>query len=129
MRTYYDVDGNKPSDRILQDDIPDLPEKSSDMSIPIEVKPECSYAPILRECADIADERGKKYGDVKENFELTSQICDVVFDIQLTPLQVTQVLRAVKLAREKHCHQPDNSLDDINYNAIGLDLRKRSADA
>lgn len=85
------------------------------------------YADFLKECAEIAEQRGEKYGDVLPNFQHAAEICDLVFDIQLTPLQVTQVLRAVKMSREKFAHQPDNILDDINYAAIGLDIRNRNS--
>lgn len=85
------------------------------------------YADFLKECAEIAEQRGEKYGDVVENFEHTACICYLVFGIEITPIQITQVLRAVKMSREKFAHQPDNILDDINYAAIGLDIRNRNS--
>ena len=77
-----------------------------------------SYSPILRQCADIADERESQYGDVAKNFAEIVAICEAIFGLTLTQRQVAQVMIAVKLSRERHKHKPDNLIDAINYLAI-----------
>jgi len=80
-----------------------------------------SYGPILREAADIADERGEKYGEVLENFQDTCYIYKANFgDDGIDPVILSQVLIALKISREKNCHQDDNCIDKINYEAIRL---------
>ena len=77
-----------------------------------------SYSKFLRECAEIADDRAEKYGDIRENFERTSVLCKAMFGLDLTAVQVVQVLIAVKWAREKFRPSKDNRLDAANYTTI-----------
>jgi hypothetical protein len=79
-----------------------------------------SYSPILRQCADIADEREAQYGDVSKNFDDISAICKTAFGLTLSPTQIMQVMVAVKLSRNLHKPKADNLLDAINYLAMQL---------
>jgi len=47
-----------------------------------------SYSHILRQCADIADEREAQYGDVQKNFADISAICKTAFGLDLSPTQI-----------------------------------------
>lgn len=78
----------------------------------------CSYAKILRECADIADERQEQYGDVTQNFEDVRDICRAMFGIELTVQEVAKIMIAIKWSREKHQSKHDNLIDAVNYTAI-----------
>ena len=40
-----------------------------------------AYGTILRECANIADERQTQYGDVKRNFQETADIHNAMFGL------------------------------------------------
>lgn len=77
-----------------------------------------SYSHILRQCADIADEREQQYGDVAQNFADISEICKTTFGLVLSPSQIMQVMVAVKLARNRHKPKADNLLDAVNYLAM-----------
>lgn len=84
------------------------------------------YATQLRQCAKIAEDRQKKYGPPDENFELISQICDVCFDLKISKEEIIQVMRATKIARDKHMQQEDNLLDEVNYAAMLANFRSQS---
>lgn len=94
---------------------------------------DASYSPILRQCADIADDREPKYGDAVKNMEDIADRANRRFGMNVTALDVVQIMLATKEAREAHQHQEDNILDEINYNAIRLLIlrmlrRMKSAD-
>ena len=85
------------------------------------------YSHILRECADIADERGKFYGTSKDNFDDISTICKVMFNLELTPEQIAQCFIATKVSRNKHRHKKDNQIDHINYMAILSNFQEQNS--
>jgi len=95
---------------------------------PTEVKPptrsKVEYAEILRQCADIAEERGEKYGDVILNFQDISNILATMFGMSLNMEEICKVFIATKISREKNAHQEDNLLDWINYTAILLYIQR-----
>lgn len=76
------------------------------------------YGAILRECADIADERQAQYGDAKKNFQETADILKAMFGLSLSPVEIVKVMIAVKWSRQLHKPKKDNLLDATNYTAI-----------
>jgi len=76
------------------------------------------YEKTLRDCAEIAERRGKAYGPVRSNFEDIARICDAMFGLKVTPIGIAKIFIATKWSREKHSHQPDNLWDAVNYTAI-----------
>jgi hypothetical protein len=81
---------------------------------------ENKYSPILREAADIADERGLQYGDCDENFDRIQYLLKDIFTLNLSKAEIAQVFVATKLAREGNRHKDDNIIDAINYLAMML---------
>lgn len=79
-----------------------------------------NYYEILEECAAIAKERQAQYGSAGESIQLACDIADTAFGIKLTRSELSKVLVALKLSREKFNHKPDNIKDCINYLAISL---------
>lgn len=79
-----------------------------------------SYSPHLRRAAEIADEREPQYGSVLDNLADTAMIAKAMFNLDITPVQLAQVMIAFKTSREKHSHKQDNIIDNINYHAILL---------
>lgn len=83
-------------------------------------KKQASYSPHLRIAAAIADDREPQYGSALDNLKDTSMIAKAMFNLELTPVQLAQVMIAFKTSREKHAHKDDNIIDNINYHAILL---------
>jgi hypothetical protein len=83
-------------------------------------KKQASYSSHLRIAAEIADDREPQYGSALDNLKDTSMIAKAMFDLELTPVQLAQVMIAFKTSREKHAHKDDNIIDNINYHAILL---------
>jgi len=88
------------------------------------MKKQNSYSPILRKCADIADERGQFYGDADENFARIEKILFEMFDLKLTKKEIAMVFVATKFSRQRERHKDDNFLDAINYLAMILHFNK-----
>ena len=85
-----------------------------------EVTNTASYSSHLRTAATIADQREPQYGSALDNLKDTSMIAKAMFNLELTPVQLAQVMIAFKTSREKHSHKDDNIIDNINYHAILL---------
>jgi hypothetical protein len=81
-------------------------------------KKPASYGHLLRECADIADDREEHYGEIKKNYESISAFCRSMFGLELTPSQIVKVMIATKWARHLHHPKKDNLMDAVNYTAI-----------
>lgn len=85
------------------------------------------YSPILREAADIADEREASYGRAAKNMHDIARMCKDMFNLEISAEGVVKVFIATKTTRDKNKAKDDNLLDTINYNAILLMLRKQRA--
>lgn len=83
-------------------------------------KAKSPYSHILRQAAEIADQRSGMYGDVIQNLEDVSANCKALYGMELSAIDIAKVMIACKFARQKHLHNPDNLLDTINYTAILL---------
>lgn len=74
---------------------------------------------ILAEAENIINgSRNADYGDVVANFKRISEIAETTFGISINPVEVCQVLLAVKLAREAYLHKRDNLVDLCGYAEI-----------
>lgn len=76
------------------------------------------YGDILRECADIADERGADYGAPEINFSEIANIHNMLWSEEVDIQHIVRIFISVKFARNKHKVKRDNILDAINYLAI-----------
>jgi len=81
------------------------------------------YANILDECSRIASERGESYWPVEENFKNIAAIHRENFGVEITPVEIAEVMISIKIARQKNKHKDDNIIDVINYFAILLYLK------
>jgi hypothetical protein len=81
-----------------------------------------NYADTLQDCAKIAKERQSQYGEATESIQLACEILDVTFGLKLTPKEFCNVIISLKYSRDKFQQKDDNSLDNINYTAIKLNL-------
>lgn len=79
-----------------------------------------SYGDILRQAADISDDREPQYGEVIGQLHDTAMVAKAMFDIDTDPVTLAKIMIAFKTSRQKHAHKDDNLLDNINYHAILL---------
>jgi hypothetical protein len=84
------------------------------------------YTKYLKECIKVAEERGGDYNAPEYNYVDISNICKVAFGFDITPVQLTQVMQATKLSRNKYKFKEDNLIDNINYTAMELQFRNMS---
>ena len=82
-----------------------------------------SYDRIIDEAAQLVSQRGKQYGDIRENFNRAALIASATLARPVTPYDVVMVLHAVKQARlATDKGHMDSHLDGINYAAFAADL-------
>jgi hypothetical protein len=76
---------------------------------------------ILEQANEIVFKReGKKeqqYGPFSEGMDKTAKIASLLSNKEITKNDCYNVMIALKLAREAHCHKEDNILDAIAYMA------------
>ena len=66
----------------------------------------------------LGGDRMDSYGDPKKLCEHASRIATAVTGIELSAVDVVDVMIAVKFAREKHAHKFDNCVDLCGYAEI-----------
>lgn len=78
-------------------------------------------AAMLRQAADIVEERGRSYGPPARHFARTVGAINAVLGhklaVPLTPADWATMMILDKLAREQHSSKPDNALDVAGYAA------------
>lgn len=76
-----------------------------------------SFETILDEAKElVSNDRNKSYGDAKENFDKASKIFYSWTGIQLSTRQISQVMQALKMAREEaNPSHRDNYVDQAGY--------------
>jgi Domain of unknown function (DUF6378) len=74
---------------------------------------------ILKEADNIVNNRSqekeRQYGNFDKSMELTAQIFNAMSGLNLSAVNMYQVLIAQKLAREANRHKEDNLLDAVAY--------------
>ena len=82
-----------------------------------------NYYDIMRNAAEIFNDRNPKYGDMRVGMENVAQIATIITGIQLTAHDVALVLHAVKLSRLGGDRKnPDHYIDGVNYMAFAGEL-------
>ena len=82
-----------------------------------------NYYDIMRNAAEIFNERNPKYGDMRVGMNNVAQIASIITGIELTAHDVALVLHAVKLSRLSGDRKnPDNYIDGVNYMAFAGEL-------
>lgn len=70
---------------------------------------------ILAEADNIVNNRTRGYESAEESFVSISAIASAIRRKEITPRDVTAVLIALKLSREKYSHKRDNLVDAAGY--------------
>ena len=74
----------------------------------------------------VSGPRANTHGDYHQNCSDASEILDCVFGINLTPVEVSKVMRAMKLARAKqNPTNRDNHVDDVGYAHLTYELEQQ----
>ena len=82
-----------------------------------------NYYDIMRNAAEVFNERNPKYGDMRVGMENVAQIATLITGIHLTAHDVALVLHAVKLSRlNSDRKNPDHYIDGVNYMAFAGEL-------
>lgn len=82
-----------------------------------------NYYDIMRNAAEVFNERNPKYGDMRVGMENVAQIATLITGIHLTAHDVALVLHAVKLSRlSSDRKNPDHYIDGVNYMAFAGEL-------
>ena len=82
-----------------------------------------NYYDIMRNAAEIFNDRNPKYGDMRVGMENVAQISTIITGIQLSAHDVALVLHAVKLSRiVSDRKNPDHYIDGVNYMAFAGEL-------
>ena len=88
-----------------------------------------NYYDIMRNAAEIFNERNPRYGDMRVGMSNVAQIATIITGIQLTAHDVALVLHAVKLSRLGGDRKnPDHYIDGVNYMAFAGELITEESD-
>jgi hypothetical protein len=79
-----------------------------------------SYSDILKEALEIAEQRQGTYGEPTVNFTRIKECAKTMFGLELSLVEIAQLMVATKLARQIEKPKHDNIVDAINYFAIML---------
>jgi len=90
---------------------------------------EMNHTEVLAEAVRILRERDAKYGDVQEMFERTAKLASIILDKEVTPYEITVILKCMKDARKKNDKlNLEHYADNINYEAFTYQFATASAD-
>ena len=82
-----------------------------------------NYYDIMRNAAEVFNERNPRYGDMRVGMDNVAQIATIITGIHLTAHDVALVLHAVKLSRLSGDRKnPDHYIDGVNYMAFAGEL-------
>jgi hypothetical protein len=88
-----------------------------------------NYYDIMRNAAEVFNERNPKYGDMRVGMNNVAQIASIITGIELTAHDVALVLHAVKLSRLGGDRKnPDHYIDGVNYMAFAGELITEESD-
>jgi hypothetical protein len=88
-----------------------------------------NHTDVLAEAVRILRERDTKYGDVQEMFERTAKLASIILDKEITPYEITVILRCLKDARKKNDpFNLEHYADNINYEAFTYQLKTAELD-
>jgi hypothetical protein len=77
----------------------------------------------VKNCLETANEiingpRRDAYGPVEQSFANTAKVWSIILKTEITPLQVSMCMIALKLLREANKHSDDNLVDICGYTAL-----------
>jgi hypothetical protein len=94
-----------------------------------------NHTEVLANAVAVLRERDVKYGPVQEMFDRTAKLASIILDREITPYEISIILRCMKDARKKHDRfNIDHYADAINYEAFAYqfataDIDKAADDA
>jgi len=88
-----------------------------------------NYYDIMKNAAEVFNERNPKYGDMRVGMNNVAQIASIITGIEMTAHDVALVLHAVKLSRLGGDRKnPDHYIDGVNYMAFAGELIMEESD-
>ncbi len=72
----------------------------------------------------ILEERGANYGDLRENWQQTAKMIQMIVGVDIRPEQFGAIMIAMKLSRLSNadCQHLDSLLDIIGYAALTIEI-------
>ena len=72
----------------------------------------------------ILEERGANYGDLRENWQQTAKMIEMIVGVDIRPEQFGAIMIAMKLSRLSNadCQHLDSLLDIIGYSALTIEI-------
>lgn len=90
---------------------------------------EMNHTEVLTNAINILRDRDSKYGPVQEMFERTAKLASIILDRDVTPYEITVIMKCLKDARKKYDPMNvDHYADNINYEAFSYQFATASAD-
>ena len=89
-----------------------------------------NHTDVLTNAINILRDRDTKYGPVQEMFERTAKLASIILDRDVTPYEITVILKCLKDARKKYDRlNVEHYSDNINYEAFSYQFATASLDA
>jgi len=78
----------------------------------------------LERVEEILEERGANYGDLRENWEQTARMIEMIVGVDIRPEQFGAIMIAMKMSRlsNSDCKHLDSLLDIIGYAALTIEI-------
>ena len=72
----------------------------------------------------ILEERGANYGDLRENWQQTAKMIEMIVGVDIRPEQFGAIMIAMKMSRlaNSDCQHLDSLLDIIGYAALTIEI-------
>ena len=88
-----------------------------------------NHTDVLTNAINILRDRDTKYGPVQEMFERTAKLASIILDRDVTPYEITVILKCLKDARKKYDRlNVEHYSDNINYEAFSYQFATASTD-
>jgi len=88
-----------------------------------------NHTEVLTNAINILRDRDTKYGPVQEMFERTAKLASIILDRDVTPYEITVIMKCLKDARKKYDPMNvDHYADNINYEAFSYQFATASTD-
>ena len=78
----------------------------------------------LKTVEQILEDRGANYGDLRENWDQTAKMIEMIVGVDIRPEQFGAIMIAMKLSRLSNadCQHLDSLLDIIGYAALTIEI-------
>ena len=88
-----------------------------------------NHTDVLTNAINILRDRDTKYGPVQEMFERTAKLASIILDRDVTPYEITVILKCLKDARKKYDRlNVEHYSDNINYEAFSYQFATATTD-